>query len=277
MAAKTDKGGMKMGYFTSEKIRPDVTRISCPGNVYAYLAEGKKAAVLIDTGFGVGSLKAYVDSLTSHPYVVLLTHGHLDHASGAGEFPEVYMSLLDLQLAENHTRIEERMGNFEDIPAGDFIPPLDLERYLPLTDGQNFDLGGLTVTALALPGHTPGSMAILIREHRLLLLGDACNDYGFLQLLGSSSVREYRDSLIAFRKNENLFDAVIYSHPHNRGGKEILGETIRLCEEVLTPDFTGIPVDNTQWGGGNAWLAKVVDEKGHRLDGGRANFIYREK
>lgn len=266
-----------MGYFTSEKIRSGVTRISCAGDVYAYLAEGEKTAVLIDTGFGVGSLKAYVDSLTSLPCIVLLTHGHLDHASGAGEFSEVYMSRLDLRLAEDHTKIERRMGNFEGIPEDDFIPPLDTERYLPLTDLQNFDLGGLNVTALALPGHTPGSMAILIREHRLLLLGDACNDYGFLQLPGCSSVREYRDSLIAFRKHNNLFEDVIYSHPHNGGGKEILEETIRLCEEVLEADFTGIPVDNTQWGGGNAWLAKAVDERGRRLDGGRANFIYREK
>lgn len=266
-----------MGYFTSEKIRPGVTRISCPGDVYAYLAEGKEAAVLIDTGFGVGSLKAYVDSLTDLPYVVLLTHGHLDHASGAGEFPEVYMSLRDLQLAAEHTKTEMRRKDFEGIPADDFIPPLDLERYFPLNDGQNFDLGGLTVTALELSGHTPGSVVILFREYRLLLLGDACNSYGFLQLPGSSSVREYRDSLIAFRKNKNLFDDVIYSHPHNVGGKEILEETIELCDEVLAEGFTGIPVDNERWGGGDAWQAKPVDESGHRPDGRKANFVYREK
>ena len=266
-----------MSYFSSEKIRPNVTRISCAGNVYAYLAEGEEAAALIDTGFGVGSLKAYVDSLTSLPYVVLLTHGHLDHASGAGEFSEVYMNHRDLQLAEEHTKTDRRRAGFEGIPVDDFIPPMDPERYLPLKDGQNFDLGGLTVTALELPGHTPGSMAVLIREHRLLLLGDACNSYGYLQLPESSSVREYRDSLIAFRKNEDLYDDVIYSHPHNTGGKEILEETISLCEEVLAEDFTGISVDNVPWIGEKVLLAKAVDESSHRLDGGTANFLYREK
>ena len=266
-----------MSYFTSEKIRSNVTRISCAGDVYAYLAEGREAAVLIDTGFGVGSLKAYVDSLTSLPYVVLLTHGHIDHASGAGEFPEVYMSHRDLQLAEESTKMEGRMESFEGIPANDFIPPINPEQYLPLTNGQTFNLGGLTVTALELSGHTPGSMAVLFREHRLLLLGDTCNSYGYLQLPESSSVGAYRDSLIAFRKNEKLFDEVLYSHPHNIGDKDILEETISLCEEVLAEDFTGIPVDNVRWAEGKVWLAKAVDENCRRLDGGKANFIYREK
>ena len=266
-----------MSYFTSEKIRSNVTRIFCVGDVYAYLAEGEKAAVLIDTGFGIGSLKAYVDSLTNLPYVVLLTHGHIDHASGAGEFPKVYMNHRDLQLAEAHTKVARRMESFEDISVDDFIAPMTPERYISLTDGQDFDLGGLTVTTLELPGHTPGSMVVLFREHRLLLLGDACNNYGYLQLPESSNVREYRDSLIAFRKNRNLFDEVIYSHPHNIGGKEILEETILLCEEVLTEDFKGIPIDNVQWGKGKVRLAKAVDERCRRLDGGRANFLYREK
>ncbi|MBO6015432.1 MAG: hypothetical protein J6P60_02450 [Lachnospiraceae bacterium] len=38
-------------------ITDEVTRILCPGNVYAYLTRGEKAAVLIDTGFGMGGLR----------------------------------------------------------------------------------------------------------------------------------------------------------------------------------------------------------------------------
>lgn len=265
-----------MSYFTSEKINPNVTGISCVGDVYAYLVEGEESAVLIDTGFGVGSLKEYVDSLTNLSYVVLLTHGHIDHASGAGEFSKVYLNHRDLQVAVEQTEMEKRMERFPELVPEEFIAPCDVNQYLPLEDGQNFYLGGLTVKALEMSGHTGGSMAILICEHRLVLLGDACNSFGYLQLPESSGVREYRDNLIAFRRYVKLFDEVLYSHPHNFGGKEIIEETIALCDEVLTEGFQGIPME-MPWFGGTFFLAKAVDEKSRRVDGGTANFIYREK
>ena len=60
-----------------------------------YLVEGRDQAALIDTGSGLGFLKAYVEKLTDKPILVLLTHGHVDHAMGAGEFETVYMNRAD--------------------------------------------------------------------------------------------------------------------------------------------------------------------------------------
>ena len=71
-----------MPIFTSERVSSHLTRIITPCGVCMYLAEGTERAALLDTGFGFGELKGYVDSLTPMPYVVLLSHGHMDHAGG---------------------------------------------------------------------------------------------------------------------------------------------------------------------------------------------------
>lgn len=267
-----------MGYFTSEKINQYVTRIMCPGDVYVYLVEGEKSAALIDTGFGVGSLKQYVESLTKLPYIVLLTHGHLDHVGGAGEFERVYMNEKDLDLAGTHMELERRVasvkGEDSDISEEDFIRPLDLEKFAPLTNELSFHLGGVTVTMLELPGHTQGSMCALVDEARAILLGDACNSFGFLQLPGCSSVKEYRDSLIAFQKYADRFDEVWYSHPHNFGGKEVIEETIRLCEELISGKRKGVPAPAWQKEEG-VFMAKPVDEHDRAVDGSISNFLYK--
>lgn len=51
-------------------------------------------------GFGVGDLAAHVEGLTGEPLTVLVTHGHLDHAFGAGWFDDVYRSQADLSLLD---------------------------------------------------------------------------------------------------------------------------------------------------------------------------------
>ncbi|MBR0418345.1 MAG: MBL fold metallo-hydrolase, partial [Erysipelotrichaceae bacterium] len=67
-----------------EKINEHLDRVLLPGNVYSYIAQGKDKAILIDTGFGLGPYKSFVEErLNGKPYELILTHGHLDHAGGA--------------------------------------------------------------------------------------------------------------------------------------------------------------------------------------------------
>ena len=44
--------------------------------------------VLIDTGLGFFSIKPLVESLTSGPVRVLLTHTHWDHIGGLRDYPD---------------------------------------------------------------------------------------------------------------------------------------------------------------------------------------------
>lgn len=268
---------MNASYFTSESINEHVIRIVNPSAVYSYLVIGEKRAVLIDTGCGLGNLKEYVDHLTDKPYTVLLTHGHVDHAGGASLFPEVYLNEADWKLAAEHTQLAVRVGYLSShvkAEEADLAAPKE-EGYLPLDDKDRFDLGGLHVAACAFPGHTPGSMAFLIEEDGIMLLGDACNSCTFLQMDMAPALSVYADTAERFRQ-EHLAQirALLFSHSHNRGTPEILQEAVDTCREIAG-GVAGIPIPVRGSMVDGCLLGKPVDERMNRLDGKTFNMVYR--
>ena len=137
-----------MVHFRTKQITPRVTEIR--GVIYErkYLVQGDRCAALIDSGSGFGSLRAVVQALTPLPVLLLLTHGHQDHAMGAAEFETVYMSPLDLDIFRIHGEEGFRRDavNYSKDAAGveseDYVPTADPARFLPLKDGDSFGLGG---------------------------------------------------------------------------------------------------------------------------------------
>ena len=68
--------------FRTEKVSDRITRIFGTSGELWYLVEGSEKAALLDTGSGLGHMKPLIESLTDKPLLVLLTHGHVDHAMG---------------------------------------------------------------------------------------------------------------------------------------------------------------------------------------------------
>ena len=97
--------------FRTERVSGRVTRIFGFNTELMYLVEGTDRAALLDTGSGFGSLKRCVDGLTDKPVTVLLTHGHTDHALGAAEFDEVYISPLDEEAYAVHSQMAFRRNS----------------------------------------------------------------------------------------------------------------------------------------------------------------------
>ena len=60
-----------------------------PAALPMYLIVGTERAALIDTGIGMGNLRATVEEITDLPVSVYNTHAHLDHAAGNNEFDRV--------------------------------------------------------------------------------------------------------------------------------------------------------------------------------------------
>lgn len=117
----------------------------------AYLVRGAREALLIDTCTGQEGLKPIVQQLVGNtPLKVALTHGHFDHSGGAKYFPEVYLHAAD---------------------AASLRPDVTAERRF-IDDGTVFDLGGKKLEVIAIPGHTPGSVAFIDRAGRYIMTGD---------------------------------------------------------------------------------------------------------
>ena len=88
-------------FYSSEKVTEHITAIRSMTGEIMYLIEGTHKAVLVDTCLGVGHLRAFVEGLTQKEILVVLTHGHVDHAMGAPEFEQVYMNRKD-QIGRAH-------------------------------------------------------------------------------------------------------------------------------------------------------------------------------
>lgn len=264
--------------FKTEKLTDRVTRIYGFCGELMYLVEGKEKAALLDTGTGIGSLKACVQKLTDKPVMVLLTHGHVDHAMGAPEFEEVYMNHKDDYIYNEHCSLEFRKAGLEGTPleqevtAADFIPEAPCGTFRDLKGGDAFDLGGTTIEIYDCPGHTFGSVVMLIPEERSVLLGDACNYFTFMFDDYSTTISEYEESLKRLSGElAGKFDTVYLSHGDGNGHKEIMEDVTAVCEDIKAGNTDDIPFS---FMGKRALIAKAVTPQMGRRDGGRGNIVY---
>lgn len=273
-------------FFQTERLMPGLTRIWDVAHTAMYLVEGEEKAVLIDTGVGVGRLKALVGGLTDKPLTVMLTHGHVDHAMGAAEFEDVRLSPLDKEIYEMHSAFEVRKGYvigvamqgadpavIHTIKDEDYLQPKPFSSFSPLSPGDCFELGGVSVEVLEGAGHTPGSLTVLIPQWRVLLLGDACNQFTFLFDSFASPLESYRQMLLRLKeKAEGRYDRVLVSHGMGEGGTGMLDSVLAVCDEIMAGKADNLPFRNPM---GSGLIAKAMDfSRFCRADGGEGNIIY---
>lgn len=274
-----EKGEEKMVFFSHEKISPSIIRIRDGSDVCEYLIIGKERAALIDTGYGIGDLKGYIETLTDKPYEVFITHGHVDHAAGAAQFSKVRMNLEDMETEKRHCTLEFRRSVLESqtslrLPENEFLPQRT-ESFEPLEDGDVYDLGGITLRWIHVPGHTKGTMAVLIEEERVIMLGDACGVGVLLSLPESESVDVYLESLKKVQLYESLYDKVLRQHGTCYSTPHVVEDNIENCRDILAGTDDAVPVEVM---GIEARRAKAVDLKtGQRLDGREGNILYDPK
>lgn len=188
-----------MEFYRAIPLDENIYRITSTENVFCELLVGADAAMLIDTGYGFGNLREFVRGITEKPLVIVNTHGHVDHTAGNYRFEEdICLSEADMDLCRRHNTEEMRKQSVEqaehtvDWTTGKEIYglPEEFERstYVkggcgnlkPLAEGTAFSLGNMTVEAIAVPGHTKGSMAFYCREKNWLYVGDAANAFLWL-------------------------------------------------------------------------------------------------
>lgn len=151
--------------YVSEEVLPGVRMIRDSENDKMYLIRGTQKAVLIDTGMGRGNLKEYVTEYTAGlPVTVILTHNHGDHVGQADQFIGESVEYIG---EADRASVAQRLSR-----AG--IPQAIVDRNLKaVKDGDRIDIGGRSLTIIAAPGHTNGSIVILDEQEGTLFTGDA--------------------------------------------------------------------------------------------------------
>ena len=139
----------------------------------AWLVSDGAAAVLVDPGAEPERLLAAVRGAGASLSAILLTHGHLDHLSAlpallaASPGAAVHVAPGD---ADWCFTARNALEPYEPV----LEPPAGLAR--ELVEGAEIAAGPATFRVLATPGHSPGSVCLLLEDatlpHPVLFSGD---------------------------------------------------------------------------------------------------------
>lgn len=209
------------------KISDHITLIDDAGCGTCYVVEGERRAAVIDTANGLEDLRGIVAGITRLPLTVIATHAHPDHVGGCKYFDGVLMHPADFDAYNALTRRP-------DVLARARSEGLCFGAPSPVTEGEVIDLGGRTLEVIACPGHTPGSIALLSREDRILFTGDTVLERMiWLQLDGCLKMSAYLASLRHLSEHRARFDTLLTGHGIGPDSPELIGLLTDAAQAVL--------------------------------------------
>jgi len=232
-------------WFEVYRITPHIIAIYEPGQfeeVISYLIIGTQKALLWDTGTGIGDIKKVVTNLTDLEVIVLNSHTHYDHVGGNHQFSTVYN--LETDFTKTNTKGKPHEVAKEFI-SGDWIwkptpPSFHKERYesKPFTTThwvqheEQIDLGGVILTVLHTPGHTPDAICLLDKANRILFTGDTFYPAPLYAHFGESNVDTYLETANYLAALQDSVDHLIPSHNEPWLSSIYLGKMAEAFQEI---------------------------------------------
>lgn len=130
--------------------------------------DATKVGAVVDPGGDLDQIKAAIEELGIRIEKIVLTHGHIDHAGGAAELKET----LGVDIEGPHGADRFLLDNLAKQGAAYGIParPVTPDRWLE--EGETVTIAGHVFEVLHCPGHSPGSVVLVNRENKLIMMGD---------------------------------------------------------------------------------------------------------
>ncbi|NUF49414.1 MBL fold metallo-hydrolase [Gilliamella sp. ESL0250] len=124
---------------------------------------------LIDPGGEPELLKKAIEKLGVNIKQILLTHGHLDHVGAATTLAQHYNVKIIGPSQEDEfllTNLPQQCVQFGFPYTDSFLP----DRWLK--EGDQIQVGNITLDVLFCPGHTPGHIVFINHLDKLAFVGD---------------------------------------------------------------------------------------------------------
>ena len=192
------------------------------GGVRFYLFCGDEKAALIDTGMNMPNAKEIAEKLTDLPLILINTHADPDHISGNSAFDEFYMS-------------PDEEGNYKSHGGKG--------KFIPVREGDIIDLGGRKLEIIDIPGHTPGSIAILDREYRVLVSGDSVQDDNIFMFGEHRNIAKFIESMKHLLQYDGEYDEIYPMHGTFPVKPELVSKLIEGATEIVEGKATSTKVD----------------------------------
>ena len=203
-----------------EKISDGVYKID-DNTAYIMLFVGEKYAMIVDTGYGqAGSLRALVESLTDKPVILVNTHYDYDHIGNNEEFDVAHIHPAEMAFYYGLAKPEAKVK--------------------PLWDGDIIDLGGRKFEVVHIPGHTPGSIALLDRENRILVTGDSISETAVFLSGKERSFHAFIASMEKLMNMRDAFDEIYPAHGNFPLSPVIIEKLVAAAEKCLAGEITPV-------------------------------------
>lgn len=155
------------------------------------LVAGDRSSALVEAGISATAddVCRRLDRSGVVPDLIVITHPHGDHVAGldairrkyptmwvvAGEGAAAFLS--HPRIAEAIVAEDRHMSSCLALRGYPGRPPIDkapsLDGAAICGDGEEIDLGGVTLRLVAVGGHAPGNLAVFVPEEKALLASDS--------------------------------------------------------------------------------------------------------
>ncbi len=183
----------------------------------AYLVVGEDKALLIDTLFEEDNVLEKVREITDLPVEVVITHGHPDHIGGIGYFDSCYINEKDAYL----------------------LPEGITARYI--SEGDVLSCGEYSFEVIEIPGHTEGSIALLDRNHRVLIAGDSVQPGPIVMFGEGTDLEAYISSMAKLMNYADDIQYVLAGHHEYPVGSAYIQYAYEDALALVNGELTGTP------------------------------------
>ena len=200
---------------------------------------------LVDTGFRgrAKQILREIDQLgftATNIDLIIITHHHDDHIGSLAELKEVTGAKVAAHTADApyiDGRLQPRLPRpqwlskaLAHLPRLWTVTPINID--ILLKDGDELPiLGGTRV--LHTPGHTPGSISLLLPRERLVIVGDVMAHSFKLSLPAKAFTVDVAQEIQSIKKIASLdFDAICFGHgkPLVRNAHPAIMEFAKMLE-----------------------------------------------
>lgn len=126
-------------------------------NCYILQDEAAKLCAVIDPGDEAERILAAVENTGCTPAMILLTHGHFDHYTAV---PGLLGKYPDLPVYINEKDVTDKAAGGFDL----LFPRLGERNQRYYKEGDTLTLGGLKIAVLETPGHSRGSVCLVVGD-----------------------------------------------------------------------------------------------------------------
>ena len=196
-----------------------------------YVLVTRDKALVVDTQtmteFEGKKIIDYVKSITDKPLVVVNTHAHRDHIAGNPQFGEAHLSAPAIEevtaaAARDKTPITYTMK--------------------PLKDGEIIDLGDRKIEVIAIPAHSPGSIALLDHKTGYLFTGDEIDPGQVVGMNPEKIQKHHANMKMLYEKHYSKVSMLVPAHNGAPVTKRYIKYFMDLDAKIIAGTAPEVPI-----------------------------------